>query len=214
MSRAHRHPRSTTRPRARRGEGERLREEILEAAERLLIETGNEDAVSIRGIAEAVGVSPPAIYLHFPDKETLVFAVCERQFEWFDLYMEDAARDIDDPIEELRARGRAYVRFGLEHPESYRIMFMGRSTMDPQRRDIVAKAGVDAFGHLVEAVERARAAGRLRDDGSSVDAALWIWTGVHGLTSLLISTAAFPLPDRDELVRRNCALLLRALEQR
>ena len=51
----------TTRSRARRGEGDLLREEILLAATRLLIETGNEDAMSIRAIADAVGVSPPSI---------------------------------------------------------------------------------------------------------------------------------------------------------
>jgi len=79
------HPSSpaAVRTRARRGEGDLLRDEILTAAERLLVETGNEDSVSIRAIAEAVGVTPPSIYLHFPDKETLLFAVCERQFAIF-----------------------------------------------------------------------------------------------------------------------------------
>ena len=104
------------RTRARRGEGELLHTQILDAAERLLIETGNEEAVSIRRIAEAVGVTPPSIYLHFADKEELIFAVCERQFEALDRVVEEAVIGIDDPVEELYARGKAYVRFGLEHP--------------------------------------------------------------------------------------------------
>src|SRR5205807_237758 len=49
---------ATTRRRARRGEGPRLREELLAATERLLAETGDEEAVSIRAIADAVGVTP------------------------------------------------------------------------------------------------------------------------------------------------------------
>ena len=73
-----------TRPRSRRGEGDALRDEILDAAERLIVRAGDADAVSIRAIADAVGVSPPAIYLHFPDKDALVSAVCERRFEEFD----------------------------------------------------------------------------------------------------------------------------------
>ena len=74
MSPASSIPTASRRTRARRGEGERLREEILDAAERLLIETGNRDAVSIRAVAEAVGVTPPSIYLHFADKtELLIF---------------------------------------------------------------------------------------------------------------------------------------------
>jgi AcrR family transcriptional regulator len=55
------------RRRARRGEGEKLREEILEAAERLLLQTGSEEMVQVRAVAEAVGVTPPSIYLHFAD---------------------------------------------------------------------------------------------------------------------------------------------------
>src|SRR6516165_3259790 len=110
------HPRAPTsgpmRPRARRGEGEQLRQEIIDAAERLLIETGDERSVSIRAIAGAVGVSPPAVYLHFPDKESLVFAVCSKQFEIFDAEMEGAAAQGTDPIDELKRRSRAYVHFG------------------------------------------------------------------------------------------------------
>ena len=72
------------RRRARRGQGERLREEILAAAERLLIRTGDMEQVSIRAVADEVGVTPPSIYLHFADKLELIFAVCERHFASFD----------------------------------------------------------------------------------------------------------------------------------
>ena len=113
-----------TRPRSRRGEGDALRGEILDAAERLIVRAGDAGAVSVRAIAAAVGVSPPAIYLHFPDKDALVFAVCERRFEEFDATLEAAGATTDDPVESLRRRGRAYVEFGVEHPEAYRVLFM------------------------------------------------------------------------------------------
>src|SRR6516164_5456298 len=93
------------RSRARRGEGERLREEILTAAERLLIATNDESALSIRAIANAVGVTPPSIYLHFADRNDLVFAVCERQAEEVDRVMEQAAREGSDPWDRIRRRG-------------------------------------------------------------------------------------------------------------
>jgi AcrR family transcriptional regulator len=64
---------AASRRRARKGEGELLREEILDAAEALLIEKGHPDAVSIRAVAARVGVSPPAIYLHFADKDELFY---------------------------------------------------------------------------------------------------------------------------------------------
>src|ERR687888_1032271 len=98
------------RRRAPRGQGERLRAEILEAAERLLVQTGDQEAVSIRAVADAVGVTPPSIYLHFADKNELVFAVCERAFARFDAVQEEAAAQSDDPLESLMLRGRAYIR--------------------------------------------------------------------------------------------------------
>src|SRR5271165_7129521 len=90
-----------TRSRARRGEGERLKEEIVAATAALLESTGDVDAVSIRAIADAVGVSSPSIYLHFPDKTALLYAVCQERFEQLDQVMEAAARLASDPFDEV-----------------------------------------------------------------------------------------------------------------
>src|SRR5690349_17309415 len=99
------------RARARRGEGELLRAEILAAAERLLIQTGDQGAVSIRAIADAAGVTPPSIYLHFADKSELLMAVCEARFADFLRFLDEAIAGIDDPLGALWAMGRAYVQF-------------------------------------------------------------------------------------------------------
>jgi len=187
-----------TRQRARRGEGEKLRDDLLEATERLMIETGRADAVSIRAIADAVGVTSPSIYLHFPDKESLILAVSERHFETFDSVIEDAGRSTDDPVESLRRRGRAYVRFGLENPEPYRILFMTR-TDDAERPDALTGAGARAFQHLVDAVQRGIDSGAFRRV-DPVLAATGIWMAVHGVTSARISMPRFPWPDLEELV--------------
>jgi AcrR family transcriptional regulator len=199
------------RPRSRRGEGETLRADILAATEQLMIETGRADAVSIRAIADAVGVTPPSIYLHFPDKESLILAVCERHFEVFDAVIEDAGRSTDDPVESLRRRGRAYVRFGLENPEPYRILFMTR-TESAQQRDVVVGAGARAFQHLVEAVQRCIDAGAFRPV-DPVLAATGVWTAVHGVTSLLISMPGFPWPDVEVLVDHVTDIQIRGLRR-
>ena len=114
---------SPRRARARRGEGPRLREEILAAATRLLAETGDEEAVSIRAVAEAVGVTPPSIYLHFADKTELIYAICEELFRKLDDEMAAAAAGVDDPLEELRRyqqQGRAWVAVNAhDRPVAY-----------------------------------------------------------------------------------------------
>jgi AcrR family transcriptional regulator len=198
-----------SRPRARRGEGEKLRDDLLDATERLMLESGHADVVSIRAIADAVGVTPPSIYLHFPDKESLILAVCERHFEAFDSVIEEAGASTDDPVESLRRRGRAYVRFGLENPEPYRILFMTR-TEGTRQRDALTGAGARAFQHLVDALQRAIDAGAFR----SVDpvlAATGVWTAVHGITAALISLPGFPWPNVDALVDHITDIQIRGL---
>ena len=188
---------STRRVRARRGEGDRLRDEILKAAERLLIETGDRNAVSIRAVAEAVGVTPPSIYLHFADKAELLGAVCEARFGEFSEFITDAVRGIDDPLEAVREMGRAYVRFGLENPEHYRIMFMTRPLAEGLPLDRLP--GLTAFGHVVAAVDRCMDAGAIAA-GDAFLVATNLWTAVHGVTSLLIARPDFPWPDLDRLM--------------
>ena len=191
----------TTKPirreRARRGEGERLREEILSAASQLLMKTGDREAVSIRSVADAVGVTPPSIYLHFADKADLIHAVCELHFRVLDELVEEAVAGSRDPMEQLRLRGRAYVRFGLEHPEQYRILFMSRQEpMESPPEHLLKACG---FNALVDNVRRAVEAGSI----GPVDpllAATGLWTVVHGITSLAISMPHFPLVGLDPLV--------------
>lgn len=199
------------RARARRGQGDLLRAEILAAAERLLIETGDQGAVSIRAIADAAGVTPPSIYLHFADKTQLLAAVCEARFADFDHYMADAIDGVDSTLDALWARGRAYVRFGLENPEHYRIMFMTRPLADAGPGQPDRLPGLTAFGHLVEEVARCMKAGAIAA-GDPFLVATGLWTVVHGITSLLIARPDFPWPDLDRLMAHVVDVQTRGLQ--
>ncbi len=189
---------SPERPRSRRGEGAQLKEEILVAAEELLLETGSEDEVSIRAVAERVGVTPPSIYRHFADKGTLLFEVCDRQFDRFHEYLDAKGSGHSDPVEALKATGRAYIEFGLSYPEHYRIMFMGRSDLTPQQYEDHVLAEHESFMALVGSVQECVDAGRIRTD--AMEAATLLWTVTHGVTSLLIAKPNFPWPPVEVLV--------------
>ncbi|MDP9388668.1 MAG: TetR/AcrR family transcriptional regulator, partial [Actinomycetota bacterium] len=186
------------RSRARRGEGERLRDEILEGASKLLAATGDADAVSVRAVADAVGVTPPSIYLHFADKAELLTAVCERHFRALHSFVEEAVDGTDDPEEQLRRRGRAYVRFGIEHPEEYRVLFMrrpGQAALPPAED----AREVSGFAALVANVQRAMEAGVIAG-ADPLLVASGLWSVVHGITSLAISLPGFPQVGLDALV--------------
>ena len=191
---------SPRRRRAPRGQGDRLREEIIDATERLLIETGDQDAVSIRGVADAVGVTPPSIYLHFSDKNELIFAVCERHFARFDAILQEARAQHDDPVQSLLECGRAYVRFGLENPEHYRILFMTKPEQTPDSWTAEKVMGSSAFEHLVEAVAEAVDSIGIEPRPDPVFVSISLWSITHGITSLLLTHPNFPWPDRDELI--------------
>jgi AcrR family transcriptional regulator len=203
------------RRRARRGEGEKLREEILEATERLLIRTGSVDAVSIRDIAEEVGCTPPSIYMHFEDKNALVFAVCERIFGTLESVSRAAREGIADPVEAVRRCGRAYVRFGLEHPEQYRIMFMSKpeDSMTPLLFDRLRRAS--GFDLVVDSAQRGVDAGMFPEKDAFF-LACGLWSSVHGITSLMIAKPWFPWPDAERLIdhciETHCQGLIRMKE--
>jgi AcrR family transcriptional regulator len=186
------------RRRAPRGSGEQLRDEILDATTDLLLETGHVKAVSIRSVAQRVGVTPPSIYLHFADKNALLDAVCARYFEKLDEEMQRVAADQASTIDVLRAQGLAYVRFALKTPELYRIATMGESMPGS---DVDATLNSSAFQHMRNSVESLMAEG-IFPPGDSTTVALEMWAVAHGVAALLISKPYLPWGDPEEFVDR------------
>ena len=190
------------RSRAKRGEGDRLRAEVLTAARELLSETDSEAAVSIRGVADRVGVTPPSIYLHFPDKEALLEAVCAQVFEALDEAMQRAAAEAEDSFAALRERGLAYVRFALDNPEHYRLVMMRRRELaiGPSGPEELAAGG--AFGHLLETVQACQTEGVFAPDDDAYQLGLALWSAAHGIAALAIAKPELMGPNVEPLLTR------------
>lgn len=191
---------TAVRRRAPRGRGAELRGEILRAAMDLLRETGDEAAVSVRAVAQRVGVSVPSIYLHFEDKQALLDAACEEVFEALHVRLRAEAEDAEDPFRALRAQGNAYVHFALENPEHYRIVMAGKESAASAERAV----GSGAFAYLVDTVRACVEVGVL--EGEPVELALGLWAAAHGIASLLIAKPQFPWPDVAEMVDRTICM--------
>jgi len=166
----------------------------------LLAETGDEEAVSLRAVAQRVGVSVPSIYLHFADKQALLDAVCEEVFTALDAAMQSAAADAPDPFEGLRRQGVAYVSFALANPEHYRIVLMRQHAASGSGAgtyaDLMMAHG--AFQHFVDSVQACVDAGVF--EGEAEQLALQLWAGAHGLAALLVAKPYFPWPPLEQLV--------------
>lgn len=99
-----------------------LRERILDAARRIVMREGFA-ALSMRKIADAIEYSPATLYLHFASRDEIARALCAEGYaQLLETFVPLAA--IADPAERLKALGRAYVAFGVAHPETYRLIFM------------------------------------------------------------------------------------------
>lgn len=204
-----------TRRRSARGEGEALRDELLDAAERQLLKAGSMEAVSIRSIVNEVGVSPPALYMHFEDKDDLFFAVCQRRFSDFGQVLLAAAEGLDDPVERLRAMGIAYVRYGVEHGEHYQIMF-GPGSISGLPKERIGEDARDmlALTLLTSTVAEAIESGRFHPADVMLTS-MTIWSAVHGVVMLQLekgnSTGRIDFPDPDLLQENVCDVILRGL---
>ncbi len=193
---------SVRRRRSPRGAGDQLRSEILDAATELLLKAGDAKAVSIRSVAQNVGVTPPSIYLHFADKDALLEAVCARYFEKLDDEMQEVAGHTGEggssAIEVLRAQGLAYVRFALKTPELYRL-----ATMEAGHpgSDVDITLNSSAFVHMRTSVEALIAEG-IYPPGDATTLALELWSTAHGVAALLISRPYLPWGDVEEFADR------------
>src|SRR5262245_38488480 len=107
---------------------EGLRRTILKAAGELFLESGYE-GFSMRRVAERIGYSATTIYRYYEDKDDLLFAVVHEGFVEFAQRLAAAAEDAASPLKRLEALGQAYVRFGLESPIYYQMMFMQRADL-------------------------------------------------------------------------------------
>jgi AcrR family transcriptional regulator len=188
-----------TRRRASRGSGEQLRAEIVAATKELLAQAASSEAVSIRAVADAVGVTSPSIYLHFADKDALIEAVVTDVFAELDAAMIAAGENRESPLDQLCAYGLAYVQFAIEHPEHYRIATMPNAgvTHPAEARQIDMVLADSAFNHLVATVEACMAA-QIFAPGDPMPVALDLWSAAHGIASLMIAKPFLPWGDKLE----------------
>lgn len=114
-------PAARRRPNAR-GQGERLREEIVAAAMRMLDALADDEALSLRAVAREVSIAATSVYLHFPDRDALVLAVLRRCNEELVRTGDEADAAHEDPAARLRARILAQTAWAHEHPGLYKVL--------------------------------------------------------------------------------------------
>lgn len=185
-----------------RGQGAALRDDILEAATALLEEGGNEDAVSLRAVARRVGISAPAIYAHFADREAILEAVVDDAFADLLSAIFEATEGQLDPVVRLRRACLAYWDFATGHLGRFKLLFDRNRTATegiPKAESVDTMIGAEAFATLITGIEGCVAAGRSTSDDPVRDATM-LWITLHGYATLHQTVPYFPWPDRDVLI--------------
>ncbi len=181
-----------------KGSGHLRRAEILEAAERVFIAYGYEGA-TIRRIAEEVGVSSTALYMHFRDKSEILVEICQGAFgRLLAQNTELAAVDID-PVARVRRMLDAYMRFAFANPNAYQVVYCSsHGALSEGQLDSMRATSDRCYELFVCAVNAIAQAGRLK--GEAETAAQVTWTACHGLVSLLIVRPNFVWAEREALM--------------
>jgi AcrR family transcriptional regulator len=178
-----------------------LRDQILTISRRMLFEDGYR-SLSMRKIAKEAGVTATSIYLYFENKDHLLHTLIEESVEDLSLFIEAEALEVSDSLVRFESIIKQYVKFGIQHPEKYEIIYQVRS-------DIMARYPKEKFRKarrcyelLVKAIEESVAKGVMEVD-DPVIAAYSIWAQLHGIISVVLNKRLDSRIDQQEFIRES-----------
>lgn len=181
---------------------------MLEAARDLFLAEGYA-RTTVRRIVQKAGVTPPVLYRHFADKDAILHEIADGAFQRLHEAFAQARQGGGDGVAVLRRMMEAFLRFGLAHPQEYRVVFMSPDLVPPDvshrmplgdgppRR---GETGARCFALFRDQVAELVANGDLIDQDPSLLAEV-LWAAGHGLVALLITKPHFPWSDREALIR-------------
>ena len=190
-----------------------LKNALRAAAAALIAERGAE-AVSLREISQAAGVSHTAAYRHYADRQALLAELAEAGFrELAQINRDTIAATPAGPVEQLMACGRAYVRFGVQRPQVLQLMF-GQAIPDWSIHPSLQESATALAQTLAGVVAAGQADGSIRAAPLG-DVTLTAWSLVHGL-AMLLAGRRIPVENIDEafvehMAAQAVALLVRGL---
>jgi AcrR family transcriptional regulator len=164
-----------------------LREACIGEAFKIIEEAGVE-RLSLRDVARRLGVSHQAPYKHFPSRDHILAEILARSFDEFAAFLESRPPS-DEPNSDLKAMGMLYIEYARKHPLKYRLMF-NTPLPEPKQHPGMMRNAQRAFALLRERLEHMplRIVEAPSPSSASLDA-LFVWSALHGLASILQSDA-------------------------
>ena len=187
---------AATRGRNPRGQGERLRAEIVDAAIRMLGELADDQALSLRAVAREIGIAATSVYIHFADRDALVFAALQKTHSDLTDAVQRVAYEAEGPVAELRARVLVLGDWAHRHPGLFKVLH--ESTLN-QRADLSFK---QLLGRETTAAIQRCMDERLVPAGDAAEVSLDLRAAVHGAVSMRVNEPDLPWAPLEEQVDR------------
>ncbi|MBY0405873.1 MAG: TetR/AcrR family transcriptional regulator [Cyanobacteria bacterium] len=168
------------------------------------------DALSLRALARRLGVSHQAPYKHFPSRDHLLAALVKKAFDSFACHL-DSSPPQESPSKDFSAMGLAYLSYAREYPLYYQLMF-GTVLPDPALHPGMMQSAQHAFSLLKNCIEKMQVLpvpGNQNSD-SEIEA-LFVWSTMHGLASILQTRAVETLAFSEEQLNRSVENTLKRL---
>ena len=184
---------------------------LAEAA--VMIAEGGTGSVTMREIGRRLGVSRAAAYRHFANKTALLVAVAAAGFSRLKYRLQ--AVDAGAPrssLEQFRRMGEEYVRFALENPAHYRLMY-GKEALTREDVPELREAAIALFEQLVVVFQAHQRSGGIKRQDPQAQAYV-AWSAVHGLASLVIEGQIHSAGDIDALIRQTTRTVLDGMRVR
>lgn len=147
-----------------------------------IIETDGVERLSLREVSRRLGVSHQAPYKHFASRDHILAEVVRRMFDDFAAHL-DRRPQTGDPQADLRSMGHAYLSYALAHPLQYRLMFGAPLPNESEHPEMMASAQ-HAFALLRDNIARTGQSASPEMD------AMFVWSTMHGIVSILQTQAA------------------------
>ncbi len=169
------------RQRNQRGDGARLKNELIEAAMRLLdAEPGVQ--LSLRAVAKESGVAPPSVYRHFPNAQTMMLEIGLQCWALLAEQMDKAAATSSQasPFDGLKAKMSAYIHYAMERPSRYQLLFDTSGAFEPVFEGPIRPA----YRTVLESMEALAAQGKRLPANDAASSALLVISIAHGRIAL------------------------------
>ncbi|SMC94209.1 TetR/AcrR family transcriptional regulator [Rhizobium sp. RU36D] len=185
-----------------------FRKTILSAAATIVGREGL-GQLSMRGLADSLGMTAGALYRYYPSKQDLIVDFCRDAITELRNRFDEIHRTADNPLSAVRSMMKAYARFGLEDRDRFRMLFLenDQGLTSPLMED---EATMLPYRQLAEQIAKAAAAGLIATSDSERSTQI-IWAGVHGIVTLASTFNDFDFGNVDQLVDEKIELFISGL---